>query len=97
MPRRSEETDRELLERTHRIAEENYHMLQKMRRDAWIGFFIKLAIWAVVLGLPVYLYFTFLQPIMGDLFGFFSQLQGGAETLQQIVPKLQQLLQTTQQ
>ncbi len=67
--------DKELLEQTYALAVENNRLLKKMRRGAWFGFFFKLLFWGIMLGIPVWLYFTMFQPIMDQALGALEQVQ----------------------
>lgn len=74
----------ELLERTYALAKANNKMLRRMRRNAFIGGILKLLFWAVLLGVPIWLYFQFLQPVLAELMGTIDQLQQTGSQLQQI-------------
>ncbi len=65
----------ELLQRTYALAKENNKLIKKMRRGAWFGFIVKLIIF---IGIPVWSYFTFLQPILDQIIGMVGQMQGVA-------------------
>ena len=51
-----------LLKASYALAEENNRILKEMRRWTLIGFWSKVAIWILVLVLPLYLYSAFLAP-----------------------------------
>jgi hypothetical protein len=53
-----------LLRENHQLMEENNKMLKAMRRAARIGFFFKLLVFILVLGIPTYVYFTVVQPYL---------------------------------
>ncbi len=84
----------ELLEQTYALAVENNKLLKKMRAGARWGFLFKLLFWIVMLGLPVWLYFTVLQPIIDQGLGVLDQVQDltGKTGLQ--AGQLQELLNT---
>ncbi len=65
----------ELLKKTYNIALSNNKMLRSMKRAAFWGTIFKLALYAVVLGVPVYLFFTIFQPILGSLLDTYAQIQ----------------------
>lgn len=72
--------EKEFLEKTYRVARDNNRMLKAMRRNAFIGGIIKLIIWALVLGIPVFLYVQYIHPVLGGMVETFDQAQGtGAE------------------
>ena len=71
------------------LARENNRLLKKIRRASILGGILKIIWWALILGLPVYLYFTFAQPYVeqaqqtyesartsaGEVSGMFGQLK----------------------
>ena len=72
----------ELLKKTYELAKSNNKILRRMRRAAWIGGIGKIIFWAVALGVPVYLYFNFFQPILGQLLDTVSQVQSTGTQIQ---------------
>ena len=52
------------LDEIHALARDNNRVLHSIRRDQWIGFIGKVVFWAVILGLPVYLYLSYIQPLI---------------------------------
>ena len=64
-----------LLEQTYTLAVENNKLLKKMRTGARIGFVFKLMFWAAMLGVPVWMYFTILQPVIQQSLGALEQVQ----------------------
>ncbi len=69
---------KELLEQNLHIAKENNHLLRSMRRTAVYGFVGKILFWIIILGIPAYLYFSFISPI---LFGNASQRDAAWQNL----------------
>ncbi len=63
----------ELLQRTYALAKENNKLIKKMRRGAWFGFIVKTIIF---IGIPIWSYFTFVQPMLGQVMGMLGQVQG---------------------
>ncbi len=53
-----------LLEETQALTKENHRLLKAMRRDQWVGFWLKLALWIIVLVLPLFFYQQFIAPIV---------------------------------
>jgi hypothetical protein len=74
----------ELLEKTYALARENNKMLRKMRRAAFWGWVFKIIFWAIFLGVPIWLYFQFFQPVLDEFMGTYAQLQetGNRATVQ---------------
>jgi hypothetical protein len=66
---------KELLELTR----DNNKLLRKMRRHAIFGNVTRLIYWAVIFGVPVILYYYFLQPYMGQILDTYSGIQSGVE------------------
>ena len=67
-----EELER-LVRETRTLAEDNNRLLRLMRRDALIGTILKVIIWLVVLGVPIFFLSSYLGPIR-------KSLSGNAET-----------------
>lgn len=76
--------DRELLRKNLELTEENNRLLRKMRRGAIWGGIFKLIWLAILIGLPVYVYITFLQPILGDVVDTIETVQGAGDRVQGI-------------
>ena len=64
-----------------RLTKENNRLLKKMRRAQVWGFVSRLVVLLFALGLPVLVYFYFLQPFVGDLMQTYGALQEGAGAL----------------
>ncbi len=58
---------RELLEENIRLAKDNNHMLRSARRAARVGFVGRILFWIVMLGIPTYVYVTYLAPIVSSV------------------------------
>ena len=83
MPYTVDMLDQEMLEETYELAKSNNKMLRKMRRNAFIGGVFKLIIWVALLGIPIWIYFTFFQPVINDLLNTMGQVQRTGEQIQQ--------------
>jgi len=83
---------KQLLKKNLKISEENNKLLKRMRRNAFWGGILRLIWWAVIIGLPVYLYFTVFEPYLTSLNETYESLKGGVENLQQIPNPLEGLL-----
>ncbi len=75
-------------EEIYKLVKSNNKMLRSLKRTAFWGRIFKLLIYAAMLGIPLYLYFTVFQPILGDLIGTYEQIQ----TTTNSIPNLQDLL-----
>ena len=75
--------DRELLEKTFRLAEENNAMLRAIRRSmrwSWIG---RAIYWALLIGISIGAFY-FIQPYIDQLLGVYTGIQGGVQDVQQL-------------
>ena len=64
--------EKELLERTYRLAEENNQILKGMRRSQRIGSAIRFLYWLLIIGLTIagfYFAQTYVQNLTSTLFG----------------------------
>ena len=64
------------LEEIYRLTKQNNKMLRSMKRWAFWGTIFKILLYALFLGIPLYLYFTVLQPVLNDTAAAFQQVQG---------------------
>lgn len=71
---------KEILELTR----ENNRLLRKMYRNAVIGNILRVLWLTVIIGVPVYLYLTFLQPYIQDLSEAYEGVQTQLQELQEI-------------
>ncbi len=83
----TEDNDNNLLRRTYAIAKENNALLKKARRGTWVGLIFKLLFWGVMLGIPVWMYFTVLQPILQQGMGVLEQVQNATGQVQNVTGK----------
>lgn len=67
---------RDLVKQNLELTKENHKLLKKMRRSAFVGTLFKIFWIAIFIGLPVYLYVTFLAPVV-------EQVTGAAQTVQE--------------
>ena len=63
-----EEDLKELLEENLRLAKDNNHMLRSMRRAARLSFVGRIVFWIILLGVPAYLYVTYVAPVISSVF-----------------------------
>ena len=71
------------LDEIYKLVRANNKMLRGMKRAAFWGTVLKLIIYAVLLGVPVYLYFTIFQPILAELLNAYAQLQETGAQIQE--------------
>jgi len=61
-----------------RLTKENNRMLHKMRRNAFWGSIIKTVLYLVFfIGIPLWIYATYLSPVVEQVLGTYQQIQGG--------------------
>lgn len=66
----------QMLRETYRLAKENNRMLHTMRRNAFWGGVIKVVIYILLLGVPIWLYLQYLGPLLQDTLRTIQQVQG---------------------
>lgn len=59
-----------------RLTKENNRMLHKMRRSAFWGGIIKFVLYAIFLLAPLWLYYSYLSPIVNSALQTMQELQG---------------------
>ena len=69
MPPQEDAHLEELLEENLELAKENNKLLKEMRRNAIIGLVVRIIIWLLVLGVPLFFLSTYLGPILDALQG----------------------------
>jgi hypothetical protein len=90
--------ERSLLERTHKLAEENNSILRSIRRLTRFGTVMRVSYWVIILALSFGAYY-FIQPYLQTMFGSYGQLQGsllniqgGVNNAQNVASSLKDLL-----
>ena len=69
--------DEQMQQEMYRLTKENNKMLHKMRRNAFWGGILKFVLYALVLVVaPLWLYATYLAPMMEQVLGTYQQIQG---------------------
>jgi hypothetical protein len=72
----------DLLKETYKLARENNRMIHAMRRNAFIGGIIKIVIYVALIGVPIWLLFTYVYPILNTAIGALNEVQGQVEQVQ---------------
>jgi hypothetical protein len=60
---------KKLLEENLAVAKDNNRLLREMRRNALLGFFAKIVIWLVLLGVPLLFLSSYIGPLMSAFGG----------------------------
>lgn len=68
--------EKDLLDKTFRLARENNRILKTMRRNAFVGGIIRLIIWVLLLGIPLLLYIQYIHPVLSNMVETLDQVQG---------------------
>jgi len=71
------------LDEIYQLVRSNNKMLRSLKRQAFWGRVFKIIIYAILLGIPVYLYLTIFQPILAELLDTYSQIQQVGGQLQE--------------
>ncbi len=70
-----------MLKKNLALTKDNNRLLRKIRRNAVIGGIFKLVWFAVIIGLPVVLYYYVLQPYISQVTDTYAQIGGGIEDI----------------
>ena len=77
-----DEEAKSLLKKNLEYARENNRLLRKMRRSAIIGTILRMIWWAILIGLPIALYYYFLQPFIGESLAVYQNIEQTVEDVQ---------------
>ncbi len=95
--------DEQRLEEMYRLVRENNKMLHAQRRGAFIGGVVKLVVWSAMLIIPLWVYMTYLAPVMKTTLETMEKIQSGGgaaqvqlggatETIKSLQEQLQKML-----
>jgi len=85
--------EQDTLQEIYRLAKDNNRMLHAMRRNAFIGGIIKILVYVVLfIGLPLWLYVTYLAPTLENLLNTMNQIQGTGASAQLQLDKFKDTL-----
>ena len=76
--------ERQLLEKTYELTQENNRLLHKVRRSAALANVMNFIYYGAIIGLPIVLYYFVLQPYVGQALDYYKQIQSGGEQVQSI-------------
>jgi len=86
------ETER-LLRENLALSKQNNYLLRKIRRGALWQTVFSLVYWALLIGIPVYLYYTYLVPSLQGISATYQSLGEKAGSLGQVPQQFKDLLQ----
>lgn len=83
----------ELLQEILRLTKDNNRLLHAARRNAWIGGILKFVVYFVlIVALPLWLYMTYLAPVLESTLETMNKIQGTGASAQAQFSDLQNLL-----
>ena len=74
--------ERKMLEESVRLAHENNRLLRKIRRSAVLANIMSFVYYALIIGVPIVLYYFFLQPYVGQFLDIYRTVGSGADQFQ---------------
>jgi len=74
-----DEESKRMLRQVLETSKENNKLLKSMRRAAIWGNIFRIIWWAIIIGVPLYLYFSFVQPVYEDISSQVEEVQGGVQ------------------
>jgi len=77
-----------LLKRNLELTQENNALLRKMRRSAIYRNIMKVVWLAIIIGLPVYIYYYFLQPYIVQLLELYRDVETGTSEIRNLLERL---------
>ncbi len=84
----------EFLEEIYDLVKENNKMLRAEKRARVFSGVFKVLWFALVIGVPVWLYFTYLEPMIGNMQSTLSQLEGLTKVNPQLSGQLEPIIQS---
>lgn len=66
----------DMIKETYRLSLDNNRMLHKMRRNAFFGSILRVLLYLGFLLIPVWLYMTYLAPMVDQMLNTVQQIQG---------------------
>jgi hypothetical protein len=74
-----DEQAKELLKENLELARDNNRMLRKLRRGAMLSTLFSFVYWALLIGLPVYLYYSYIRPYATDVAETYESIKESAQ------------------
>ena len=78
----NDEEIKTLLRRNLELTRENNRLLKKIRRNGLVANIMRIVWWAVIIGVPVFLYYYVLQPYLVELSTTYQEFQSGVSGAQ---------------
>jgi hypothetical protein len=75
--------ERDRLEEIYRLERENNKLLRGMKRRAWWGTIVRILMLMLALGVPLWLYFTYLAPVLEQMSDTMEAITGQRVELQE--------------
>ncbi len=86
----------ELLEEIYELVHENNKMLRAEKRARLFSGLVKIIWMVLVIGVPVWLYFNYLAPILDNMQASIAQLEGLTKVNPQLEEKVEPIIKTLQ-
>lgn len=83
-----EEDIKILLRKNLELTKENNRLLKKIRRSAIIGGVVRIIWWAIIIGVPVALYYYIVQPYLAELNQAYEGVKGGVGDASEVLRKI---------
>ncbi len=80
------------LEEVYRLAKENNRMLRAMRRSAFFGTLLRIAIWVLILGSSVWAYSVFVAPVIEQMKAVMDEAQSANASVKAQFGEFRELL-----
>ncbi len=90
----TEKEIQEYLDRIYELVKENNKMLKAEKRARFFGGIMKIIWWAIIIGLPILLYYKFIAPVLGNMQDAIAQLEGLSRVNPQIGKQIEPIIQT---
>ncbi|HEY4510947.1 MAG TPA: hypothetical protein VJG29_01085 [Candidatus Paceibacterota bacterium] len=81
----------ELLRKNLELAQDNHRMLRAMRRSAFFAGIFRVLWWILILGVPIVLYYLYLEPILGQALSTYAKVEQGVNQVQGLAENLEGL------
>ena len=73
------------------VAEDSHRMLRAMRRSAFFGGVFRVIWWALIIGVPIVIYYLYLQPIVEQVTTTYGKVEQSASQIQNLAQNLESI------